>query len=276
MFSKFLRHTLGAMLAVGLTTQVAQATTIRLEGYSYAGAYGFGQLFSLAKYYDIVLTAVGGSSMTDIFNRVSGVTAVTKATTLHYDQVTKKYTWGAMGDGTTAINDQLRDLYTVIWDGSPNGMGTPSAYVGVAESVVSLFRSGYLMIAPVALGTSTTGVATTWTKAVGEVYDLMAQAGMNVLNPSPILAALADGSTQDQLNVAAGYVPASLRAVETDIYHLNGKAHDAVAAAAYAQILATPAPVVGAGLLPVIGLLGFAVARRQARRPGTTSGGLLA
>lgn len=214
-------------------------TTVRVEGDSFAsGAYGYGLAKSLSAYFDVISTAVGGSTMANILDRISKAGA-------------------------------LNAYYTVIWDGSANDvydkLVSIDTYVSTISTAVSYLTGGYVVISPVATTNSTTGTPDPWALTQKLIYDKLVEVGVNVINPLQILSELSNSSRQDELNVAAGRVPASLRAMATDNTHLNGVAHGAVAAVVAAQMVAAPVPVAAAGLPGLLGLVGFLAYRRRKR-----------
>lgn len=167
-----------------------------------------------------------------------------------------------------AAQPSLLSYFTVIWDGSPNGLTTVDAYVASVVATVSKLTGGYIVIAPVAVGATATGTPGNGAKQTVEIYNKLVAAGVNTFNPMSVLNEAADGSPTDNLFIASGLVAPSLRADPSDIFHLNGKAHDTVAKAINEQhtvaITAVPGPDAGAGIgaLAMLGVMYLAKRRR--------------
>ncbi|WP_417261693.1 phage head spike fiber domain-containing protein [Celeribacter sp.] len=165
------------------TTDVDLETRqVWLEGDSFvAGASADGIAHSLSaivkqRLNSSTSTAVGGSTMTDIVNRVIN----------------------------NAATYSGYDLF--VWDGSANGFTDIPTLMGHLATIDSTHTGDWYYIPPIT--DSTESVITA--EMSREIRDAAIAAGYNVIDPWPVIWRLSDGSVTDEDAVAAGLVPPSL------------------------------------------------------------------
>lgn len=153
----------------------------------------------------VISTAVGGSTMADIYARV-------------------------------AAAPYLRNRTFVLWDGSSNGLATVAGYLAEIDQIVQALGHSRFLIIPPVTPSATTPVSAAGSQTTADVRDglIAAYGASHVLDSLPVLATVAT-SPGDDAWVTYGYIPPSLM---IDTVHLNQTAMNAIATAITTRLTA--------------------------------------
>ncbi len=141
-----------------------------------------------------------------------------------YETATGKVTYNIGVGGSTFASQvghitsrpYLRDVPTVVWDGSNNGMVDVVSQVALARQIWDWKANGRLLFLPsIAVpnpGTASSPTPTASATLLRQYRDALVAAfgAAHVYDPVPVLQALSTGSADDLNDVAAGLVPRSV------------------------------------------------------------------
>jgi hypothetical protein len=114
-------------------------------------------------------------------------------------------------------------LDCVVWDGSPNGYGSVSAYMDIWQDIKDLLGDTLICAVPPVARRLLSGAENT---AIGSIQTQMDTMFTYYVDAQQLLEDANNGSADDLADVAAGYVPRSL--LQSDGVHLNAAGRAAV------------------------------------------------